>query len=78
MTDEATTVRPEEPEWVHEMRAKGYIVRVGTDPRPLPYMPEVSYQDCEEPSVRARRGMVEFVQDLWCHARSLTRRIVHR
>ena len=61
MSDEPSTAEPEVPEWVHEMRAKGYTVRVGTNTRGLPYYPEISYHDFESPRANLRRRFVEFV-----------------
>lgn len=77
MTDEATTILPEEPEWVHEMRAKGYTVRVGTGTRGLPYHPDVSFHEIDEPPRGLRRRLVELVRNLWSH-RATLRRFVHR
>ena len=52
---------PAEPYWVERMRQAGYTVRVGTDPRPLPYKPEVSFHDWPEGAPEPRMGMHERV-----------------
>jgi len=77
MTDEATTVPLEEPEWVHEMRAKGYTVRVGTGTRGLPYYPEASYHDWEPRHAQLRRRFGDFALEIWGRLRTW-RRAVHR
>jgi hypothetical protein len=78
MSDETNTNRPEEPYWAERMRAAGYPVRVGTDPRPLPYEPEISYHHLAKPHVRARWRVIEMAQDLWSYVAALKRRLVSR
>jgi hypothetical protein len=78
MTDATSATRPKEPEWVQEMRDQGYIVRVGTGTRGLPYHPEISYHDCESPPARLRRRLVEFVRDLWNRVASSRQTSPHR
>ncbi|HEU4561734.1 MAG TPA: hypothetical protein VFS20_28170 [Longimicrobium sp.] len=34
---------PAVPDWVRRMRADGYTVRIGTDPTPLPFEPQVDF-----------------------------------
>ncbi len=77
LTDEPETMRRDEPEWVREMRAKGYPVRVGTGTRGLPYFPEASFHDFDHPRTGIGRRLADLAQNLWRHAGSLSR-IVHR
>jgi len=73
---EETEHRPE-PEWVEELRAAGYTVRVGTGTEGLGY-PKASYHDWPEPSVAFGQRVAEFVRKLFTAGASLRHRIVHR
>lgn len=69
--------RPEEPYWVAGLRAKGYTVRVGTDPTPLPVEPGVDFGPPYLVDHGPVRRLKTFVRKLWNGGRLFTRRAAH-
>jgi hypothetical protein len=75
MPDEAD--RPEEPYWVARLRAKGYTVRVGTDPTPLPVEPEDHFGPPYLSDHGRRWRLQNILRKLWNAGRLFKRRIAH-
>lgn len=66
----------DEPAWVIRMRADGFQVRRGTDPRPLSVEPEVDFSPPRRPRQGLRRHVIMIARKLWNRTQP-TRRLAH-